>query len=135
MKSTEAFKTIIQQKLEEMAEADPLFAVNYRKDGKNIDDCITYILNTVKKSGCNGFADDEIFGMAAHYYDEDNLEVGNKINCDVIVNHQVELTEEEKKQARQAAIDRVIAEEKERILKRHKAKQEQTKTTVQQSLF
>jgi ribosome-associated translation inhibitor RaiA len=135
MKSTEAFKTIIQQKLEEMAEADPLFAVNYRKDGKNIDDCITYILNTVKKSGCNGFTDDEIFGMAAHYYDEDNLEVGKKINCDVIVNHQVELTEEEKKQARQAAIDRVIAEEKERILKRHKAKQEQTKTTVQQSLF
>jgi len=135
MKSTEAFKTTIQHKLEEMAEADPLFAVNYRKEGKNIDDCITYILNTVKKSGCNGFADDEIYGMAAHYYDEDNLEVGKKIHCDVIVNHQVELTEEEKKQARQAAIDRVIAEEKERILKRHKAKQEQTKTTVQQSLF
>lgn len=135
MKSTEAFKTTIQQMLEEMAEADPLFAVNYRKEGKNIDDCITYILNTVKKSGCNGFTDDEIFGMAAHYYDEDNLEVGKKINCDVVVNHQVELTEEEKKQARQAAIDRVIAEEKERILKRHKAKQEPTKTTVQQSLF
>ncbi|MBP9481471.1 MAG: hypothetical protein KBF15_08460, partial [Parabacteroides sp.] len=40
----------------------------YSKPEKNIDDCVTYILNEVKKSGCNGFADDEIYSMAVHYY-------------------------------------------------------------------
>ena len=41
---------------------------NTYKPTKNIDNCITYILNQVKKSGCCGFSDDEIFGMALHYY-------------------------------------------------------------------
>jgi hypothetical protein len=27
-----------------------------------------------RKAVCNGFADDEIFGMAIHYYDEDTIE-------------------------------------------------------------
>ena len=135
MKSTETFKKTIQDKLREMADADPLFAVCLQKEGKNIDDCITYILNTVQKSGCNGFTDDEIFGMAAHYYDEDKIEVGKSISCKVVVNHSVELTEEEKKQAKQAAIDRAISEEKNRLLKKSKAKAEQPKTVIQQSLF
>jgi F0F1-type ATP synthase membrane subunit b/b' len=45
--------------------------------------------------------------MAVHYYDEDNIEVGNPINTHVVVNHVVELTEEEKEQARQDAIRKV----------------------------
>ena len=52
---------------------------------------------------CDGFEDDEIFGMATHYYDEEEIEVGKPINCQVVVNHTVELTEEEKEQARQIA--------------------------------
>ena len=43
----------------------------------------TYILNQVKKSGCCGFSDDEIFGMALHYYQEDNIEVGSPLKCNV----------------------------------------------------
>ena len=49
--------------LEQRAEEDALFAKNYRNPAKNIDDCVTYILNYVKKSGCNGFTDGEIFGQ------------------------------------------------------------------------
>jgi peptidyl-tRNA hydrolase len=60
----------------------------------------------VQKSGCNGFTDDEIFGMAVHYYDEDNIEVGKPMNAHVVVNHIVELTAEEKEQARQDAIQK-----------------------------
>jgi hypothetical protein len=50
-----------------------LFSVPYSKPEKNIDDFVTYLLNEVKKSGCNGFADDEIYSMAVHYYDYPNL--------------------------------------------------------------
>nr|DAY10018.1 MAG TPA: PcfK-like protein [Caudoviricetes sp.] len=103
MKGTENFKRTIQAYLEERAKVDDLFAKSYAKPNKNIDDCITFILNEVQKSGCNGFEDDEIFGMAVHYYDEDNLSVGEKISCDVVVNHKVELSEEEKKELKEKA--------------------------------
>ncbi|MDA6859547.1 Cas9 inhibitor AcrIIA9 family protein, partial [Escherichia coli] len=48
-------------------------AKNYRNPAKNIDDCVTYILNYVQKSGCNGFSDGEIYGQAVHYYDENEI--------------------------------------------------------------
>ena len=103
MKGTEHFKRTIQSYLEERAKVDDLFAKSYAKPNKNIDDCITFILNEVQKSGCNGFEDDEIFGMAVHYYDEDNLSVGEKISCDVVVNHKVELSEKEKQELKEKA--------------------------------
>ena len=34
---------------------------------------------------CNGFEDDEIYSMAVHYYDEDDLEVGSRVACHVVV--------------------------------------------------
>jgi FMN-dependent NADH-azoreductase len=102
MKSTEHFKNVIKTYLDKMANADLLFAVTYAKPNKNIDDCITYILNTV-----NGFADEEIYSMAVHYYDEDNINAGNPVGCSVVVNHHIELTEEEKQQARKDAMLRL----------------------------
>lgn len=115
MKTTEAFKQTIKSYLDSRAANDDLFAAAYAKEGKNIDDCVTYILNEVQKSGCNGFNDDEIFGMAVHYYDEDNIDIGKEISASrIIVNHVVELTEEDKEEARKQAIedyrDRVLRE-------------------------
>lgn len=107
MKGTDIFKRTIHTYLVQRAASDELFAEKYANPKKNIDDCVTYILNTVQKSGCNGFADDEIYSMAVHYYDEDNIEIGKPINAQVVVNHVVELTEEEKEQARKDAIQKV----------------------------
>ena len=106
MKVSVPFKNAIQSYLEQRAEYDELFARSYRNPLKNIEDCITYILNYVQKSSCNGFDDDEIFGQAVHYYDEADIEIGKPIECKVVVNHHVELTEEEKAQARKDAIKR-----------------------------
>lgn len=105
MKATDTFKNTIKKYLDERAETDTLFAEKYSNPEKNLDDCITYILNTVKATGKNGFADEEIYNMAIHYYDEDNVEVGQRISASrVVVNHVVELTDEEKEQARKDAI-------------------------------
>ena len=100
MNTTEYFKRTIQAYLEERAMEDELFAAKYDNPDKNIDDCVTYILNWVQKSGCNGFCDDEIYGQAIHYYEEKDIEVGKPLNCQVSVNHHIELTEEEKAQYR-----------------------------------
>lgn len=134
MKGTKDFKSTIQVYLEERARTDELFAVSYAKAGKNIDDCITYILNEVRRSGCNGFNDDEIYSMALHYYDEDDIKVGSKISCQVVVNHTVELTDEEKAEARKAAILRFQQEQMDAMKRPKKAKQVTT-TISQPTLF
>jgi len=136
MKSTEHFKNTIKAYLDKRANEDELFAVAYAKANKNINDCITYILNTVQKSGCNGFADDEIYSMAVHYYDEDNIATGNLISCRVVVNHTVELTAEEKEEARKDAMQKVINEAYNKIKQPHKrASTKQTEVNIQPTLF
>ncbi|WP_221658300.1 PcfK-like family protein [Bacteroides salyersiae] len=136
MKGTDHFKRTIQMYLEQRAAEDELFAKNYRNPAKNMDDCVTYILNYVQKSGCNGFSDGEIYGQAVHYYDENEIEVGNPLQCHVAVNHVVELTAEEKAEARQNALRQYQNEELRRLQSRNKptttAKKE---TNVQPTLF
>lgn len=129
-RGTRAFSDTIKAYLEKRADNDALFAIRFANPSKSVEDCVTYIINQVQKSGCNGFADDEIFGMAVHYWEESEIEVGNPINCKVVVNHTVELTEEEKEQARQDAINRlrdeVIASA---LAKQEMAKMRRPKTT------
>ncbi|MFK2642003.1 PcfK-like family protein [Bacteroides fragilis] len=136
MKGTELFKAAIQNYLEYRAMTDYLFAPRYANPAKNIDDCIIYILNEVQKSGMNGFDDDEIYSMAMHYYDEDDIEIGKPISCNVMVNHHVELTEEEKQNARRKAIEQYQQMELNKLQSRAKQKSSAPQTTnVQPSLF
>ena len=130
MKGTDHFKRTIQMYLEQRAEEDALFAKSYRTPAKNIDDCVTHILNYVQKSGCNGFTDGEIYGQAIHYYEENEIEVGKPMNCQVVVNHVVELTEEEKAEARQNAVRQYQEEELRKLQNRHKPRTA-TKATAQ----
>jgi hypothetical protein len=41
-KSSEIFKATVLAELQRRANEDPLFGKNFAKEGKNIDDCITY---------------------------------------------------------------------------------------------
>lgn len=118
MKATEHFKQTIKAYLDERAKNDELFAVSYAKENKNMDDCVTFILNQVKRSKCMGLTDEEVYSLAVHFFDEDDIEIGNPIACNVIVNHTVELTEEEKAQARQEAFKEYQAEQLRKMQKR-----------------
>jgi hypothetical protein len=132
------FKNEIQTYLEQRAEYDELFARSYRNPLKNIEDCLTYILNYVQKSGCNGFSDDEIFGQAVHYYDETDIEIGNPIDCKVVINHHVELTAEEKEQAHRDAIKRIENEAYAKMKQQREKATAKRTATIQQpqvSLF
>ena len=138
MNGTEQFTRTIAEYLNLRAATDPLFAPNLAKPHKNIEDCITYILKQVQQSACNGFEDDEIYSMALHYYDEDDLEVGSPVACHVVVNHTIVLTEEEKAEARKQAILQYQAQELRRLQepKRVKAKASTDSEQVPQpSLF
>lgn len=135
MKSTEAFKKTISDHLNDVAANDTAFAEKMNNPEKSIDDCCTYILNTVKKSGCVGFDDSEIFGMAMHYYDEKHVEVGKPINANVVVNHVVSLTDDDIAKAKQEAMDQAIQEAKAKMVKKPKAKKKDQPAIVQGELF
>lgn len=135
MKTTDYFKQTIQTYLENRAATDELFAVRYADPKKNIDDCTTYILNQVRASGCNGFADEEIYSMALHYYDEPDIEVGKSVNCRVVVNHTIELTEEEKAQARRDAMKRAESEAYAKLTQRKPAAKKQSDNNRQMNLL
>lgn len=134
MKSSKNFEAVILEYLTTKAENDQSFAEHFVKPTKKIEDCITYILNQVKKSGCNGFHDSEIFEMAENYYIQDNVEVGKSIKCQVVVNRPIELTEEEKKEIRQKAIDKAIEEEKAKMTKKKSNRTTETKVDENQPL-
>lgn len=88
MRGTRIFEKTIRDYLDKRAKEDELFAVAYAKEGKSISECCNYILERVSKSGRNGFTDEEIYGMAVHYYDEDNIKAeAMPSNVRVVVNH------------------------------------------------
>lgn len=135
MKATEHFKIIIETYLRDRAETDTLFAVSFAKEDKNIQDCITYILNSVKASACVGHTSEEIFSMAVHYYDENNIDIGNPISCNIVVNYKPEITEEEKQEAKRNALKRIEDEAYEKLTQSKKRTTSTEDKTIQKSLF
>lgn len=133
--SKNAAKDAIKAYLDNRAANDKLFAASYAKENKNIDECFNYILGEAKKRGnqvC--MTDEEVFGLAVHYYDEDNIKVEKvtaRHEVATTASPKVELTEEEKAAAREAAIkcyeEKCLAEEAERVAKRKKAEAERRK--------
>ena len=135
MKQTDHFKAAIKSYLDKRAESDELFAVSYAKENKNLDECCNFILNEVHKSGCNGFADEEIFGIAVHYYDEDDIKNVKAVNCRVVVNHTIELTEDEKAQAKADAIQKAQDEAYAKLTSKKVAPKKEVPEVQQASLF
>ena len=138
---TDHFKETIEAKLQEIASKDELFAETLKKENKNIDECINYIFETVQKQGHVGYTDDEVFAMAVHYYDEDDIKAEKTISANVVVNHQPELNEEEKEELKAKARQEVIDAEKEKMLSKRsnvkvvKKPSDEEKKQLQPSLF
>lgn len=121
MKTSEHFKQTIKNYLEKRAAEDELFAKTYAKENKSIDECCNYVMKCAKEGGCAGYSDEEVFGWAVHYYDEDDIKDIKPISARVVVNNSVELTEEEKVKAKEMAFkaekDKYIPEVKEELKK------------------
>ena len=137
-KTTDHFKRTIQAYLEQRAAEDKLFAASYSKPNKNIDECVTYLLHWAK-SQCDGgnaigMPGGEALSQAAHYFDQDDIEVGKPLQCQVMGCHDQELTAEEKAEARQQAIRQYQAEELRKLQSRNKQATKK-EAQVQPSLF
>ena len=150
MKATTEFIEVIQSYLEAEAVKDEQFRIKWETSGKTAEQVCNYIMSEVSKSKRGGFADAEIYGMAKHFIDEDELtDPGNKNGIRrVVVNKPIDLSEEDKKKAKEEAkaayLEQLKIEEKERLAKekekeekRAAAKMEKAKKAAAQeaSLF
>lgn len=101
-------KIAIKTYLDNRAATDTLFAVVYAKPHKSIDECFNYILGEAKKRGSSVcMTDEEVYSLAVHYYDEDNIKAPKAPSGYRATTSKpapdVQLTEDEKTQAREAA--------------------------------
>lgn len=102
-----AAKQAINAYLDNRAANDTQFAAAYAKKNKSIDRCFDYIMGEASKRGsavC--MTDEEVFGLAVHYYDEDDIKITEVSHGRVEHTAPVQLTDEEKQQARQEAMER-----------------------------
>lgn len=77
------FEEAIKQYLDELAKTDKLFAKTYAKENKSVEECCNYIIAEVQKlaNGQRGVAlkDSEVYQLAVHYYDEDDIKAPMKV--------------------------------------------------------
>lgn len=73
-----SFEQAIKDFLDNLAKEDATFAVTYAKENKSIKECYDYIYGEVSKAHkgnakCVAMSDEAVFGLAIHYYDEDDV--------------------------------------------------------------
>lgn len=73
MQGQNEFKQAVENYLNNRAATDNDLAAKMKNAKKNIDGCVAYILGEVSRSGRSYYDDDEIFGLAVHYYDEQEV--------------------------------------------------------------
>lgn len=80
-----SFETAIKDYLDKHAQEDPTFAPIYAKPNKSIAECCKYITQEVEKNcrkggRCVAVREQEVYGLAIHYYDEDDIVVDGPKN-------------------------------------------------------
>lgn len=97
-------KTAIKNYLDNRAKTDELFAAKYANPKKSIDECCKYITGEAyarAKNGCAVISDEEVYGMAVHYYDEEDINIRKVPNARTAkTNAKPELTKEQQEALR-----------------------------------
>lgn len=77
MQGLENFEKVIKEYLDNRAKHDSMFAKSYaKKSNKSIKGCCSYIISEAEKAAKNNatvFTDEQVYGLAVHYYDEDSI--------------------------------------------------------------
>lgn len=148
MDSFDTFKKALKQYLDDRAQNDALFAQAYAKEGKTIDECASFIIGEMNKKaqqGCYVASDEEVFGLAVHYFDEDNLKDIKPQSAQIVSNYKltdadkIELEQQAKENARAAYLKELEQKEKKakkaREQRIEKAKKKAAEQPQQLSLF
>lgn len=109
-RGSDLFATAIKAMLDQRAADDLLFAGVYKKENKSIEGCCNYIISEVQRMKVNALTDEEVLGMALHYYDEDKIIAVTAPACEVVVPNTPEIAEARKRELEVEAEKRYIDE-------------------------
>lgn len=137
---SKAFEEVIMAYLRRLAERDETFKQKLENEKKSISECCDFIASEVVKMGVYGLTDAEVFGLAVHYYDEEEVKIDlkNVQEYHAVANHPIELTDEEKAEAKKKALEDYQRQMYNEYLQKNKKKEVMKKETtqaVQLSLF
>lgn len=85
MKGSKDFTHRIKSFLDDYSTKDKLFKKSYENPDKNITDCVSYIIGEVYRSKTNAYAQEDIFQMAIHYYDEKDIKINSAPQARIVV--------------------------------------------------
>ena len=134
------FELAIKSHLDKVASEDPAFAEKYRTkcevENDSIEKCCNYIISEVQKLKRQAMTDEEVFGMAMHYFDEDIKFEGDAPKCNVVVSYE-SLSEEDQERIRRQAQEEVerdaIEAEKKRILDEKRKEEEKARKKAEEA--
>ena len=129
----EHFEIAIKTFLEEKAQTDPRLAGRLKLESKSMQDCCKYIIQQVRKKAKEMYAactDAEVYGLALHYWDEDDIKLESATpNCDVVTPKK--LTAEEKKKAEELKEQRRREDEERKQASREEAEKKRAESLRQ----
>ncbi len=138
--NNKAFEQAIKSFCDKLASTNESFAYLYANDEKSIEECCSYVIEAVQRSGAVALPDNKVYREVVCYYEEDNWKPKKgQIQCKVVSNYKYVLSDEEKEEAKKVALERYISSEKEKLEKKQKdkvAKKSAEKSkVVEMSLF
>ena len=129
-KSNNAAIAAMQQMLQERILAEPALAIKLANPKKTLEGAVNYLCNEIKKSGLCVVDDQTVLSILLHFYDEDDIEDGGTpINCNIVVS-KPELSEEDKAELKQQAMEQYKQEQLREIRRQSAPKAQSRQTTA-----
>ncbi len=114
MKGTEQFQEVIAAYLDQRAAEDVQFAERRAEATRPIEEITRYIIQQVKASGFTAMTSEEVFGLAMTAAEESELEIGEAIPCQVVINR-AQLTDDDRAEAKRRAMENVLKEQEAKL--------------------
>lgn len=129
LKSNNAAIAAMQKMLQERCIAEPAFAIKMANPNKSFEGAVNYLCSQIQKSGMCCVDDNTVANILAHYFDEADIEEVGKVNCNIVVS-KPELTEEDKAELKQQAMEQYREEQLREIRRQSQPKTQPKPTTA-----
>lgn len=109
-KSSNPAIVAMQEMMQRRIEQEPEFALKMANPNKSMEGAINFLCNEVKKSGLCVLTDEAVEAILVHYWDEENIKEVDNIGCNIVVS-KPELSEEDKAELKQQAMEQFKQEQ------------------------
>lgn len=121
MKSNDSAIRAMQEMLQQKCLEEPAFALKMASPSKSMEGAINYLCHQVQKSGLTCLDNQSVASILYHYFDEADIEEVKNVNCNIVVSRP-ELTDEDKAELREQAMEQYKEEQLRAIRRKNEPK-------------